>query len=148
MMLQEKIKNLVQPIIEDLGYVLWGCDFLSQGKQGLLRIYIDGNNGIGIEDCELVSRHVSALLDVEDPLPGYYRLEISSPGIPRPLFYSWQYTKYIGECIQIKLAKPLAEKKKYQGRIVKVDNDVLTLQTNEGQQEFFISHITKAYLTV
>ncbi|GGI84138.1 ribosome maturation factor RimP [Legionella impletisoli] len=147
-MLQNELEQLLAPVIEDMGYRFWGCEYLAQGKHSLLRIYIDHEDGIGIDDCERVSRQVSSLLDVEDPISGNYRLEISSPGIPRPLFYSWQYSMFAGQEVSIKLSKPVAGKRKFTGKIISAEDDVLRLQVGDDQQEFLISNIVKAYLTV
>jgi ribosome maturation factor RimP len=147
-MLQSDIEQLIQPTIESMGYVLWGCEYLAQGKHSLLRVYIDKADGIGVEDCEKVSRQVSALLDVDDPIPGNYSLEVSSPGIPRPLFRSSQYTRYLGLAVVIKLFKPVAGKRKFMGTIVSADESTLVLLVDEKQQDFLFSNIVKANLTV
>lgn len=147
-MIQADIEQRLQPLIEDLGYVLWGCEYLSQGKHSVLRIYIDHENGIGIEDCQEVSRQVSAVLDVEDPISGNYHLEISSPGIPRPLFYPWQYEQYKDQVVDVKLSKSLLGKRKHTGTILAVKEDILTLNVEEEQIDIPISNIVKAYLTV
>lgn len=147
-MIQDDIEQLLSPLIQDLGYELWGCEFLSQGKHSLLRIYIDKADGIGIEDCETVSKQVSALLDVEDPIPGNYSLEISSPGIPRPLFSSIQYQRYIGQPVQIKTYKPVDGKRKLSGTIVSASESTLVLKINDEHQEILFSNIVKAHLTV
>jgi ribosome maturation factor RimP len=145
-MIANEIENLLLPIIEDMGYVLWGLEHISQGRHSLLRVYIDKDSGIGIEDCERVSRQVSAMLDVEDPVSGNYRLEISSPGIPRPLFYSWQYQSYADQDVNIKLSKPFAGKRKISGTIISADDNVLILKVDEKPQEFILSNIVKANL--
>ena len=147
-MLQNEIEKLLKPSIEDMGYVLWGCEYLAQGKHSLLRVYVDKEDGIGIEDCEQVSRQVSALLDVEDPIPGNYSLEVSSPGVPRPLFSDWQYQLYIGQDAHIKLFKPVGGKRKFTGTIVSATEDLLVLDISGTQQEFLFSNIVKASLTV
>ena len=147
-MLQDEIERLLKPTIESMGYELWGCEYLAQGKHSLLRIYVDKEGGIGIADCEAVSRQVSALLDVEDPVPGNYSLEVSSPGIPRPLFSCWHYKRYIGQDVHIKLFKPVAGKRKFMGTIVSVNEDTLVLNEQGTQQDFLFSNIVKANLTV
>jgi len=147
-MLQNEIEQLIKPTVEGMGYVLWGCEYIAQGKHSLLRIYIDKDNGIGVADCEQVSRQVSAVLDVEDPIPGNYSLEVSSPGIPRPLFHAWQYQPYLGQAVQIKLFKPVGGKRKFSGTIVSVDDTTLILEINHESQEFIFSNIVKANLTV
>ena len=113
-----------------------------------MRVYIDKADGIGVEDCEKVSRQVSALLDVDDPIPGNYSLEVSSPGIPRPLFRSSQYISYLGLAVVIKLFKPVAGKRKFMGTIVSADESTLVLLVDEKPQDFLFSNIVKANLTV
>lgn len=149
-MIQNKIQDLLEPVVVDLGYVLWGCEYLAQGRHALLRIYIDKDTGIGIEDCERVSRQVSALLDVEDPISGNYSLEISSPGIPRPLFKSEQYNRYIGQVVEIRLFKPMDGQRKFQGKVISADDNTLILACNvehdEERKAFVFSNITKGFV--
>lgn len=147
-MIQTEIEQLIQPTVESMGYNLWGCEYLAQGKHSLLRIYIDKADGIGVEDCAIVSRQISALLDVEDPIPGNYSLEVSSPGTPRPLFHSTQYQSHVGLDVQIKLFKPVAAKRKFVGTIVSADESTLVLMIDGEQQSFLFSNIVKANLTV
>ncbi|QBR83223.1 ribosome maturation factor RimP [Legionella israelensis] len=147
-MIKDKLKQLLQPVIEDAGYQLWGIEYLAQGKHSLLRIYIDKPEGIGIDDCERVSKQVSSLLDVEDPISGNYNLEVSSPGIPRPLFFTWQYKKYIGSDVQLKLIKPLKNKRKITGTIASVSDDAVVLEIDQEQHEILFFAIAKANLTV
>ena len=146
-MIQNDIEQMLKPLVDDLGYELWGCEYLSQGKHSVLRIYIDKETGIGIEDCEKVSKQVSAILDVEDPIPANYSLEVSSPGIPRPLFKKDQYYRYIGEEIQIRLFKPMNGSRKLAGKIAAINDDVLIVKNGDEQLEVQFSHIVKAYLT-
>ena len=146
-MIQDEIEQLLRPTIESMGYELWGCEYLAQGKHSLLRVYIDKEDGIGIEDCEQVSRQVSAILDVEDPIPGNYSLEVSSPGIPRPMFRNWQYQRYIGQEAHIKLFKPVAGTRKFIGTIVSANDGTLVLDISGTQQDFLFSNIAKANLT-
>ncbi|MBI2785691.1 MAG: ribosome maturation factor RimP [Legionella longbeachae] len=147
-MMQDELEHLLAPAINDMGYELWGCEYLSQGRHSLLRIYIDKADGIGIDDCQLVSHQVSSILDVEDPIPGNYSLEVSSPGIPRPLFKSWQYQHYIEHEIQVKTYKPVGGKRKLIGTIVSVSDTSLVLRINNEDHELLFSNIVKANLTV
>ncbi len=147
-MMQDELVQLLSPTVTTMGYELWGCEYLSQGKHSLLRIYIDKPDGIGIEDCQEVSHQISALLDVEDPIPGNYSLEISSPGIPRPLFYGWQYQRYIGQLVQLKTFKPVIGKRKISGAIVSATENAVVLDINNEHHELLFSNIVKAYLTV
>ena len=145
-MIQSEIEQLIRPTVESMGYVLWGCEYLAQGKHSLLRVYIDKADGIGVEDCQSISHQVSAILDVDDPIPGHYSLEVSSPGIPRPLFHNHQYKQYIGLEVQIKLYKPVAGKRKFVGTIVSANEDTLVLMIGTEQQDFPFSTIVKANL--
>ena len=95
------LKALLQPVVEALDCELWGLELQSGGKRKLLRIYIDREDGIGVEDCERVSRQSGSVLDVEDPITGEYTLEVSSPGMDRLLFKLEQYPAYVGEMMAI-----------------------------------------------
>jgi len=147
-MIKNTLIELLSPVVSALGYELWGCEYLAQGKYSLLRIYIDKTSGVGIEDCEIVSRQISAVLDVEDPLPGNYNLEVSTPGIPKPLFFDWQYERYTGSEVQVKLHKPIANNRKLVGIIGSVNNTGIVLNIGQEQQEIPFSNIVKANLTV
>jgi ribosome maturation factor RimP len=147
-MMQDELEQLISPTVETMGYCLWGCEYLPRGGESLLRIYIDKPEGITVDDCQQVSHRISALLDVEDPIPGNYRLEISSPGIPRPLFHPQQYQAYIGQSVQIKTYAPVAGARKIVGVIVSASETTLVLDSTNGHQDIFFSNIAKAYLTV
>ena len=146
MMLKPEIQQRLEPLVNHLGYEIWGCEYLPQGKYSLLRIYIDKPDGISLEDCELVSREVGALLDVEDPIQGNYSLEISSPGIPRPLFRLTQYSRYLGWPVQLKLRQSINGSKKLLATLVSVDNNAVELNCNETQIKVQFSDILKANL--
>lgn len=147
-MIKTDLEQLFTPVIHELGYELWGLEYLAQGKHSLLRIYIEKPDGINIDDCEIVSRQISALLDVEDPLSGNYSLEVSSPGLPRPLFYEWQYQNYIGSEVQVKLFKPVEGSRKFKGSIVSATADSVVLNVDNQPQVILFSNIVKANLTV
>ncbi|OGV32280.1 MAG: ribosome maturation factor RimP [Legionellales bacterium RIFCSPHIGHO2_12_FULL_35_11] len=145
-MIQKKIEDYLQPVLEDMGYELWGCQYLTQGRHSLLRVYIDKPEGIGIEDCEQASYRISSLLDVENPISGNYSLEVSSPGIPRSLFYIEQYKRFVGEQVEVKLVKPVLGRRKFTGNILSADSEILKLQVDEEEQSFLFSDIVKAIL--
>ena len=145
-MIKTEIQQLLQPIVNDAGYQLWGCEYLAQGKHSLLRVYIDKEGGIGIADCELVSRQISAVLDVEDPIKSNYSLEVSSPGIPRPLFEKEHFERYLGHDVELKLYKLLNGKRKFEGTIQSVNNNSLTLSVDGEKLELLLSQIVKANL--
>jgi len=147
-MIRDEIERLLRPSIEALGLIWWGLEFHKQGRGYLLRIFIDKPDGILLDDCEAVSRQVGALLDVEDPIPGKYQLEVSSPGEPRPLFYPEQYAHYIGKEVQIRISQAQDGQRNFTGMIKSVEEDTLILAEGDTEQPFYFSNITKAHLTV
>ena len=103
-----KVWDLLSPVVEGMGYEFVGAEYVAQGKQSVLRIYIDHpEDGVSVDDCEKVSRQVSAVLDVEDPIPGQYLLEVSSPGLDRPLFTLEQFERFAGRIAKIRLSQPV-----------------------------------------
>lgn len=145
-MIKADIEQLIKPVVENLEYQFWGCEFLVQGKHSLLRIYIDKAEGITVDDCSAVSRQINALLEVEGLIRNSYSLEVSSPGIYRTLFCREQYQQYIGSSIEIKLNKALNESKKLCGSIQKVEENAVTLQVADAIVEVPFHQIVKANL--
>jgi ribosome maturation factor RimP len=141
---QKVLTELVSPIVEALGCELWGIECLSQGRFTLVRIYIDKDGGVGLEDCEKVSRQVSSLMDVEDPITGQYTLEVSSPGIERPLYILSHFERYVGEKVQIKLNRRFEDRKKITGLLAGVENDEVIIQVGEDEFVLPIEWIDKA----
>ena len=138
------ITELIDTTIQALGLDLWGVELLQQGKYSLLRIYIEREEGVTIEDCEKVSRQVSALLDVEDPIAGEYTLEVSSPGMDRPLFSIEHYLKYVGSEVDLKLRRPLDGRRKFKGQIIKISGDIVGLLVEGSEYSLEFSDIEKA----
>ena len=123
---QSQLETMIEPIVTSLEYRLWGIEFLSQGRHSLLRIYIDSDGGVTLEDCEKVSRQVSSVFDVEDPITEEYILEVSSPGMDRPLFRLEHYQAWTGAEVAIRLRVPFEGRRKYRGLIKGVeDQDVV-----------------------
>jgi len=129
----EQLHELLAPIVLALGYQCWGIEFLAQGRHSLLRVYIDHENGIAVEDCEKVSRQISALLDVEDPIHGEYNLEVSSPGLDRPLFDAAQFAAYVGSEVKIRLTAPLEGRRNLQGVIDSIEDETVRVLGGQGQ---------------
>lgn len=134
MALVDRLNDMLQPLVEDLGYEFVGLE-LSGPRHALLRVYIDHprDNGVTLEDCERVSREIAALLDVEDPIQSSYRLEISSPGLDRPLFSLEQYQRYEGEKVKLALHLPVAGRRRIRGVIAGVDGETLKLIDEDGE---------------
>lgn len=128
----EHLVNLIEPVVEGLGYECVGIDYHPHPKHGLLRIYIDSENGILVEDCSKVSHQISGVLDVEDPIPDNYQLEISSPGEDRPFFKISQFERFIGSTVMVNLFKPIEKRKKIKGSIESVEGEVISLK-EDGQ---------------
>ena len=138
------ITELIDTTIQALSLDLWGVELLQQGKYSLLRIYIEREEGVMIEDCEKVSRQVSALMDVEDPIAGEYTLEVSSPGLDRPLFRIEHYSQYVGSEVDLKLRRPLDGRRKFKGQIIKVSGDIVGLLVESSEYDLEFSDIEKA----
>lgn len=134
-------------LISAMGFELVGCELLSQGRM-VFRIYIDSSKGVSIDDCSDVSRQVSAMFDVEDPIQGAYSLEVSSPGIDRPLFDVEHYHRYIGSRVKIKLYVPINQRRQYKGILRRVEGDNIYLAVEGIEQEVKLpfSAIEKANL--
>lgn len=144
---KSELAALLGPTIEALGLELWGIEYAPSRSNGLLRIYIDhAERPITLEDCEAVSREVSASLDVADPISGQYTLEVSSPGLDRPLFEAAHYTRFVGHDAKVQLIAPLAGRKRFQGRIEAVDGDTLNLIQDGVPTALPIADIEKARL--
>ncbi len=129
-----------------MGLELWGVEFIVHRKSSVLRIYIDRENGVGLEDCEQLSRQLSAVLDVEDPIPGEYTLEVSSPGLDRPLYSLSQYRRFIGETIDVKLRFPYEARRKYKGTLKAIESDDVILMVDDHEYLFPFEGIEKARL--
>jgi ribosome maturation factor RimP len=125
--LETKLVEMLTAPVEALGFDLWGIEYVHAGRHSILRVFIDSDKGVFIEDCAQTSRQVSAVLDVEDPITTEYTLEVSSPGVDRPLFTAAQYQAYIGQDAKVQLTMPVAGSRNLKGAISKVEGQMLTL---------------------
>jgi ribosome maturation factor RimP len=145
----DQLQRLLGPAIDGLekGVSLWGIEFTSGPSSALLRIYLDaGERPVVLEDCEVVSREISALLDVEDPIPGNYTLEVSSPGLARPLFTPAQFARFVGEQVKITLGLPVDNRRRVQGAILRVDGSTIVIGAESGEVAVAHENIQKARL--
>ena len=140
----KKIAQLVNSTVEALGLQLWGIEHISQGKYSVLRIFIERDTGVTIEDCEQVSRQVSAILDVEDPIAGEYTLEVSSPGTDRLLFTVEQFQQYCGEEVDIRMRTAIDGRRKFKGILQEVVNGVVQIEVEGSSFELPHEEIEKA----
>ncbi|GAB3286136.1 ribosome maturation factor RimP [Parahaliea aestuarii] len=135
---EQELQQLLAPSVEALGYELWGIEYLSQGRHTVLRVYIESEQGIGVEDCADVSHHVSGVLDVEDPIAGEYTLEVSSPGVDRLLFHLEQYPAYVGEWIELRLRRPFDGRRKFKGTLKGIEGEDVVVQVDD--HEYLLPH--------
>ncbi|MFZ7174092.1 ribosome maturation factor RimP [[Pasteurella] aerogenes] len=142
--LEEKLQALLQGSVEDLGCELWGIECQRAGRFLTVRLYIDKEGGVTVDDCADVSRQVSAILDVEDPIADKYNLEVSSPGLDRPLFTLSQFERFVGEEIAVHLRIPVQDRRKWQGKLEKIENDMLTLIVDGQPQVLVFGNVQKA----
>ncbi len=143
---EQKLTELLKPAVEETGKTLLGIEYLSAGNNSVLRLFIDHENGINVDDCAEVSRQVGALLDVEDPISSEYSLEVSSPGVDRPLFELAHFQEVIGETVNVKLSMPLNGRRKFKGPLVAIENDTLIVEVDSIDYELAISNVDKANL--
>lgn len=144
--LEQKLQTLVQDSIEAMGFELVGIECQRAGRFLTVRLYIDKEGGVSIDDCSDVSRQVSAIFDVEDPIADKYNLEVSSPGLDRPLFTLEQFQRFIDRDVVIHLRIPMLDRRKWQGKLVTVEGDFITLNVEGNVQQFAFGNIQKANL--
>ncbi|MEW6982058.1 ribosome maturation factor RimP [Colwelliaceae bacterium 6471] len=143
---EQKITEMLRPAVEEVGKELLGVEFISAGNNSVLRLFIDHENGINVDDCAEVSRQVGAILDVEDPISSEYNLEVSSPGLDRPLFELAHFQEVIGETINVKISMPLNGRRKFKGVLEAIENDTLIVSVDGQDYELVISNVDKANL--
>jgi len=143
---EQKLTEMLKPAVEETGKELLGIEFLSAGNHSVLRLFIEHENGINVDDCAEVSRQVSAILDVEDPISTEYSLEVSSPGLDRPLFEIAHFQAVIGETINVKLSMPLNGRRKFKGKLEAIEGDTLIVTVDGEDYELVMSNVDKANL--
>lgn len=144
--LEQKLQELVEGSIEAMGFELVGVECQRAGRFLTVRLYIDKEGGVTIDDCSDVSRQVSAIFDVEDPIADKYNLEVSSPGLDRPLFTLAHYERFIGRDVVVHLRIPMLDRRKWQGKLENIDGDLITLNVEGNSQSFAFGNIQKANL--
>lgn len=145
-MLRQKLVDLLRPVVEGLGYDLWEVEYAPGRGNGLLRLYIDATACITVEDCERVSRAVSEVLDEADPVPGHYTLEVSSPGLERPLRSEAQFARFVGETVFVEMAQAVEQRRRFKGRLLEVGAGAVVLEVEGRRHVLPVSGIRKAHL--
>ena len=134
---EEKTEQLIQPLIDENNFELVDVEYVKEGSDWYLRVYIDKEGGITVNDCELISRAFNEVLDREDYIPDQYIFEVSSPGLLRPLKKERDYEKSIGRLIDIKLYKPVDKCKEFTGVLKAYDKDTITLTMDNDEDMTF-----------
>jgi ribosome maturation factor RimP len=144
--MREQLMELLEPVVRSQGFELWELEYSPRRGNGLLRLYIDAEAGIDVDDCAKVSHAVSEVLDVADPIPGEYTLEVSSPGLDRVLRSAAHFSRYAGERAQVEMVLPVNGRRKFLGKIVSVTGDDLTLDQDGAPVSLSIHGVSKARL--
>ncbi|TRW49396.1 ribosome maturation factor RimP [Aliidiomarina halalkaliphila] len=143
--LVERLTDMLEPAVSAAGYELVGIEFV-RAKTSILRVYIDHENGISVDDCADVSHQVSAVLDVEDPISTEYTLEVSSPGMDRPLFNIHHFERFIGEEASVQLTVAIENKRNFKAVITAVEGDKITFTLGNESLNVPVSAVKKANL--
>jgi len=145
-MLRDTLAARLAPLVEGLGYELWELEYSSGRGNGFLRLYIDAETGITLDDCERVSRAVSEVLDAEDPIPGHYTLEVSSPGLERPLRTPQQFARFVGETVQVETVQAIEGRRRFKGALEAADATTIVVDVDGRRWALPLDGIRKAHL--
>ena len=142
----ERVITLLEPVVEGLGYELVGVEYQPGRGQGMLRLYIDHANGIDVDDCARVSHQVSGVLDVEDPIAGEYLLEVSSPGLDRPIFKTADYDRFVGEMARLRLRRLVEGRRRSHGRLLGLRDEQAVIDEPGEEIAVPLAEIDRAHL--
>ena len=142
----EQLTAIIEPIVVELGYECVGIEYSPHPKNGILRVFIDRDDGIQLDDCTKVSHQLSGTLDVEDPIPGNYQLEISSPGLDRPLFKLEDFSRFEGNSAKIQLVESVNERRKFIGLLRGINSTNILVEVDDDLMEFPFHMVLKARL--
>jgi ribosome maturation factor RimP len=136
----------VEPVIDAAGLELIDVEYQREPHGWVLRLFIDRQEGVGLDDCARISRVISDLLDVNDPVPGAYHLELSSPGLNRPLRRPEHFKKQVGQVITLRTLAPVGSRRKFKGILLAADDSQITLECGGQTHEIQLSNVEKARL--
>jgi ribosome maturation factor RimP len=142
----DELRALLEPTIERLGYELVDLEVRLGSGNGLVRVFIDKPDGIDLDDCEKVSLAVSALLDVEDPVPGNYNLEVSSPGLDRKLTKPEHFQRFAGETVKVQMRFPIEGRRRFRGTLVSSDDENIVVEVDGESHSLPLKTIDTARL--
>jgi ribosome maturation factor RimP len=146
MAVSDQIEQLIEAPIESLGYEVVGVEYIKSGREATLRVYIDSEQGISIEDCERVSHQVSGVLEVEDPISTAYNLEVSSPGFDRPLFKPRDFERFAGHEIKLSMKLPVQGRRNFTGLLKGFNDGDILIEVDGEEYELPLSKMAKARL--
>ena len=144
--LLRRLEALVLPVVHGLGLQLWGMEYLPLGRKAMLRIYLEGEDGVTVDDCAMVSRQLGPALDVEEALPASFTLEVSSPGLERIFFRPEQLQAYLGSTVHALLKEPVEGRKTFRGELESVEGSLLKLNENRQTVSLQWDEIKKIHL--
>lgn len=141
---EQRLTELLSPTVEAAGFELLGCEFVPAGRHSTLRLFIDHPDGVTVDHCAVVSREVGAILDVEDPIQNEYNLEVSSPGLDRPLFTPAHFAKVVGQKVEVKLAIPQDGRRRFKGQLLEILDDMLVIEVDGKPYRLLMDNVDKA----
>jgi len=141
---QTHLWELFEPVVIGMGYDLIEIEHFPNPKHGVLRLYIDKEGGVNVDDCSSVSRQISALIDVEEPVSGQFNLEISSPGSDRPLRRLVDFQRFVGSLVKLKTVMPLEGQRNFKGRLLEASEDTVVIETDDEEISLPMSTVEKA----
>lgn len=142
----DSLRGLFEPVVTAMGYELVGVERVGASPAALIRLYIDSETGITLDDCEQVSKQISALLDVEDPIPGSYTLEVSSPGLDRPLFTPEHYQRFTGSTVKMSLIQPFAGRRRLTGKLLGIQDGSVIILVDSDEYRIPFDQVKKTRL--
>jgi len=129
----DKVKQIAEPMLRSLGLELVEVEYAGSQRGGILRVFIDKQEGVTLDDCEKVSRYLGQALDIDDPIPHHYTFEVSSPGLDRPLKKRDDFVRSIGKKVKVKTSAPIDNQKVFTGRLAEFKEEKVTLQLEGGK---------------
>jgi ribosome maturation factor RimP len=145
-MQREVLTALLRPVVEGLGYELWELECSPGRGDGFLRLYLDTEAGITVDDCERVSRAVSEVLDAEDAVEGHYTLEVSSPGLDRPLRTAAHFARFVGETVFVELVQPQDGRRRFEGPLTAAGAETIEIEVDGQRHVLPVAGIRKAHV--
>ncbi|MCU4676748.1 ribosome maturation factor RimP [Catenovulum sp. 2E275] len=139
-----QLESIIAKAVEVTGFELWGVEFVRAGKHSILRVFIEHESGITVDNCAEVSRQVSAVLDVEDPISSEYTLEVSSPGLDRLLFKIEHFAAFANHQVDLKTKMPINGRRKFKGLLKETEGDSVVIEVDREEYVIPIKNIDKA----